>query len=272
MKKELYTKDKTAPKQFLKIAPFKKNIRKTLPHKHNNYFEIVYLTQGKGTHTIDATDYKINSPVIFNIRKEQVHFWNITSEPVGYVLILKKEFIEQCLDLEVKPLIAKLSTHNCLYPVNTDASIFFKLLEDENKKESSVKGAIINGLLKALLAKLLEIPKHTAPKKYLNNIYSAFINNLSSAKNLTNSVTYYANLLHTTPQNLNAICRKENDKTATEILSEYIINEAKRQLIYTDYTVAQIAINLNFKDNSHFSKYFKRHCSTTPAAFRKVNI
>jgi len=52
MKTELEIKDKTTDTEGIKIAPFRQHVRKTLPHKHNNYFEIIYLTKGSGSHTV----------------------------------------------------------------------------------------------------------------------------------------------------------------------------------------------------------------------------
>jgi len=53
------------------------------------------------------------------------------------------------------------------------------------------------------------------------------------------------------------------------VLSEFIISEAKRLLLYTDNTIAEISFLLDFNDPSHFVKYFKRKTGQTPLSFRK---
>lgn len=269
MKTELEIKDKTRQTEGIKIASFRQHIRKTSPHKHNNYFEIIYLTKGQGSHTIDTKEYEIKTPVIFTIRKEQVHFWDIKTEPKGFVLIIKKTFIENCFDKDIKRLISKLSAQTCLFPKDNTAIDIFKLLLNEHQKKKVSNRPIIDGLLKALLAKLLESATITPSKNGSRTIFQKFIDLLSKEGELTNKVSHYARLLNTTPQNLNAICRKETQHSATEILSEHIVNEAKRLLLYTDFTVSEISSKLDFKDNSHFSKYFKRHVGNTPISFRK---
>lgn len=271
MNSNIKIKDKAKTDAPIKIDFFRKEVRKTAPHKHNNYFEIIYLTKGKGWHTIDAKQYEIKAPVLFTIRKEQVHFWDINSEPEGFVLLIKKPFIDDCLDKEIIRLISELSEQNCLFPKDTIANDLFKLLHNEHKKNKSSKRPIIEGLLKALLAKLLESVKITPSKNANSTIFQKFINLLNHENKLTNKVSHYANLLNTSPQNLNAICRKETEYSASDTLSVYIINEAKRLLLYTDFTVSEIANKLDFNDNSHFSKYFKRHVYKTPSEFRKAN-
>lgn len=46
MASDLIINNKIENDKFIKEAPFKKDIGNTLPHKHNNYFEIIYLPHG----------------------------------------------------------------------------------------------------------------------------------------------------------------------------------------------------------------------------------
>ncbi|WP_373056680.1 AraC family transcriptional regulator [Zunongwangia sp. H14] len=267
MKEELEIKDKAGQPGGLKIAPFRPHIRKTTPHKHNNYFEIIYLTKGKGWHTIDTKEYEIKPPVIFTVRKEQVHFWDIKTKPEGFVLIIKKSYIDNCLDNDLKGLLSALSAQTCLFPKDNTTSDFFQILlhEHENKNPNR---PLIDGLLKALLAKILESATPASSKNGNNSIFQKFIQLLSRENELSNKVKHYAQKLNITPQNLNAICRKETGQSSNDLISDHIINEAKRLLLYTDATISEIAHRLNFKDNSHFTKYFKRHVEQTPMNFR----
>jgi AraC family transcriptional activator of pobA len=271
MNSNIKIKDKTKEHTSIKIDTFRKDVRKTSPHKHNSYFEIIYLTKGKGSHTIDTKEYEIKPPVIFTVRKEQVHFWDIQSEPEGFVLIIKKSFIDGCLDKEIKRLISELSSQTCLFPKDNSVTDIFKILLKEHHENKSSNSPVIDGLLKALLAKFLESAAINPTKIIKNTVFEKFIDLLNRENKLTNKVNYYADLLSITPQNLNAVCRKEKEQSASKILSEYIINEAKRLLLYTDFTVSEISSKLDFKDNSHFSKYFKRHAENTPLGFRKEN-
>lgn len=267
---ELEIKDKTQPLDHIKIAPFRKNIRQTKPHKHNKYFEIIYLKAGRGQHTIDSRTFDIQSPTIFLIRKEQLHFWNIETEPSGFVLILKKAFVDACMDAQIKLLLNEISSEVCLQPKdNSMIEQLFELLHTTYELHQPGDSIIIEGLLKALLAKLLHAEKNRSiPQAHKNSIFQQYLAVLAEGKNLVNNVAYYAKLLHTTPQNLNAICRRERQQSAAKILAEYIISEAKRLLLYSDFSIKEVAFALEFKDNSYFTKYFKRHTGITPNVFR----
>lgn len=125
-------------------------------------------------------------------------------------------------------------------------------------------------MLKTLLAKMLQesdfvstfIPPAETWHQKLRQL-------LAQEKSLKNKVSHYADILNTSPQNLNASCRKESNRTAAEVLSEFIINEAKRLLLYTTLNISEISFKLNFSDNSHFTKYFKRYAGQTPTEFRE---
>jgi AraC family transcriptional activator of pobA len=272
MSKQLQVKDKIEFERIIKVAPFKKDIRRTTPHKHNSYFEIIYLSQGKGIHAIDSRTYPVTPPVVYIVRKEQVHHWELENEPDGFVLILKKTFIDNSLDRELKELLSQVSAFTCIY-LKDEGTIgqLFALLVQEYQPEQSNNTPVMEGLLKALLAKILQMAKPVQWKKRTkNNLFLDFQELLSENKTLKNNVAHYAGLLNTTPQNLNAICRRTANQSATEVLAECIISEAKRLLLYTDMTAAEISLSLDFKDNSHFIKYFKRHTGHTPQSFRSL--
>lgn len=123
----------------------------------------------------------------------------------------------------------------------------------------------MEGLLKALLAKIHSVAQpfvsQAQPRK---DTYDAYRELLSQDKSIRNNVALYAGLLNTSPQNLNAACRKAANMSASEVLAEFVIGEARRLLIYTDKTVAEVSFALSFKDSSHFIKYFKRFTGYTP--------
>lgn len=265
-------KDKILPERHIKAAPFRKEIGKTEPHKHKQYFEIVFLTKGKGAHWIDGIRYEVTPPILYFITQNQVHNWELENEPDGYVIIIKKSFIEKSLDFELKMLLHRAGNVPCL-PIAENATIhhLFELLTEENKMDTQSNFSVIEGLLKALLAKIENISGTAVNRSSKKaDFYESFLAILNQGNPVKSKIAYYAGLLNTTPQNLNAACRKAVDLPATTILSDFIINEAKRLLLYTDKTVSEISFSLNFNDPSHFVKYFKRLSGLTPQSFRST--
>lgn len=82
----------------------------------------------------------------------------------------------------------------------------------------------------------------------------------------------YAALLYVTPNHLNALSKDVTGRSAGELIRDRILLEAKRLLINAKMTVSEIAAELDFIDNSYFTKFFKKYEGVTPEAFRKQII
>lgn len=56
--------------------------------------------------------------------------------------------------------------------------------------------------------------------------------------------------MHLSPQHLSTTIKKITGKTLTDIISSFIINDAKAKLKSTEMTIQEIAYSLNFPDIS----------------------
>ncbi len=85
------------------------------------------------------------------------------------------------------------------------------------------------------------------------------------------SVDFYAKKLFITPKYLSEVTKEITGKTASSIIAEMVIMEAKSLLNNSSLSVVEIANFLHFSDMSFFGKYFKRYTSQSPSAYRKAN-
>lgn len=83
------------------------------------------------------------------------------------------------------------------------------------------------------------------------------------------SVSFYADLLHISPQHLSTTVNKITGKTVTDIIAKLVITDAEAKLKSTDLTIQEIAYSLNFPDISFFGKYFKRYTGLSPKQYRE---
>ena len=66
-----------------------------------------------------------------------------------------------------------------------------------------------------------------------------------------------------------ATIRKNHfNKTLTDMISERIIIEAKRELYLTNKAVKEIAFELGYKDEHYFSRFFKNNADVSPQIYR----
>lgn len=70
---------------------------------------------------------------------------------------------------------------------------------------------------------------------------------------------------------LSELFRKEAGVTISEYIQREKIEEAKRLLVSTQYSLLDIASWLNFHDQSHFTRLFKKFEGITPKKYRDMN-
>lgn len=267
MHKKIDTYNKIAPTANIKIEPFDVDKRYTKPHRHNKYLELVYFRMGSGSHYMDLKSYAIEPPVVFLIKEDEVHHWEIDTVPEGYVIIIKADFLDRTLDKKINLQLQQLSFRQII-KLRTDVTIdiLFEILCVEVKGKSAGQNEVVEGTLKALLAKIIGYA-NAEDTSSMGDMISRFEGLLG--KELRNDVSHYAALLDTTPQNLTAVCKGRYSKTASRVIAAQIVKEAKRLLRYTDLSVTEIAHTFDFTDVSHFVKYFKRYEGRTPMQFKK---
>lgn len=78
----------------------------------------------------------------------------------------------------------------------------------------------------------------------------------------------YSHLLGIPSKSLARLTKKYLDKTLTELISERIMIEAKRELYLTSKPVKMIAYTLGFKDEYYFSRFFKKRAEISPQIYR----
>ena len=75
--------------------------------------------------------------------------------------------------------------------------------------------------------------------------------------------------LRLSPNHLNAICRQVADKTASTLIHERVMAEARRLLRHSSQTVGEVAHALGFADAAYFSRFFRKQAGLSPEAYRQ---
>jgi AraC family transcriptional regulator, transcriptional activator of pobA len=82
------------------------------------------------------------------------------------------------------------------------------------------------------------------------------------------SVSGYASALSVTPTHLNRVTRAATGDTASHLILNRMIREARRNLVYTNMPIATIAYALGFDDPAYFSRIYAAATGLSPRAFR----
>jgi len=259
--------------EYLKAHP---NLH--LAHRHS-FFHIVLFTAGGGTHNIDFQQFAVAPGQIYFMKPGQVHSWSFEGDTDGFVINFSEDIFNHFLAnshyLEQFTFFQGLADE-CVINLEPDGYDRAKLLmnaivTEVHHPQPMAQDAILNHLLTLFIIAQRCAARHMpATHKPQNQVLLQNFRKLVDAhfaeKRLPKD---YASLLYITPNHLNALSNDLLGKSAGEVIRDRILLEAKRLLINADVTLSEIASALDFTDNSHFSRFFKKYTGLTPDGFRK---
>jgi len=95
-----------------------------------------------------------------------------------------------------------------------------------------------------------------------------FINTVKRNFKKERSLQHYAAELAITAKYLTETVKEITGKSAGEVIDSFVIQEARMLLDNASFSIAEIADELNFSDQSFFGKFFKRHTGVSPKEYR----
>ncbi|MDM1061054.1 AraC family transcriptional regulator [Empedobacter falsenii] len=243
------------------------------PHKHD-FFVIILFDKASGIHNIDSKDYPIDDKEIHILFPGQMHKWQINDGTIGYQLMTERVFFEQ-----FAPYFRYSFTNYQNHPViKLSDEAFSKLMYEFNaiKEELKSENSLVH-LINARAAVIAAIVSKEAEqiftefKVYQSNPRLAKFNMLiDEFYKEEKSVVFYAEKLHISANYLNILCKKHLKVSATQLIQQRIIIEAKRLLKSGDLSIKEIAFDLGFTDHAYFSNFFKAQTNITPSEFRNL--
>lgn len=97
-----------------------------------------------------------------------------------------------------------------------------------------------------------------------NYIFSHLHDNLS--------LNMVASELAVNPEHLTTIFRQHTGMSVKQYILSLKMEQARNLLIFSDYSIQEIANYLEFSDSSHFGRIFKKRMGMTPQQYRNRNV
>ncbi len=249
-----------------------------LSHGHS-FYHMVLFTKGSGKHTIDFTQFNVKPGQLYCMIPGQVHSWDFTGEVDGYIinfsdnffrsLLLRPDYLEQFI------FFSGNSSDGVLQLKNSVLEKIIALFEELLAQAVAVKNNGNTDILRVILLHIFLLVDENTSKAHSSTIAGSRQMLMKNFKRLIEQhyktirlPKEYADLLYITPNHLNALCQEMVNTTAGELIRQRILLEAKRLLINADLNISEIAYTLNFKDNSYFSRFFRKYEKISPEDFR----
>lgn len=250
------------------------------PHKHN-FYAVFLFTKGFGTHEIDFNTYEVKPGSIFFLYPGQTHGWELSDDVDGYLFFHSEEFYEMNYvqnSIKDYPFFESNITQKCIY-LNLQQKDYIEQLfvniYEENSQQQWKKKQLILSYLTQLYIHLNRYIENYSPinfteLRHYQTLFSKFEKMVDKHFTELKKASEYANLMSITQKHLNRVVKSISGKTTTDVITERVILEAKRQLLYTENSLSQIAHSLGYEDYTYFSKIFKKNVLMKPSDFRKL--
>lgn len=245
----------------------------TLPHRIS-FFALLIVTEGEGQHQIDLKEYKIKKGTVLKLAKGQVHAFQKDAKYEGYLFLFTEDFVMNYFSKSTTNLISHLYNYHLNSPIASNELISTSFISQLNKelenKETYAQNNIVAAILIIYLLRLERKMKASAQQLNAKN-YESFIqfkNLVESNYTKTRNVKDYANEMRISTKQLNHIVREFTINTAKSFIDDYVILEAKRELISTNKSIKEIAYSIGFDEVTNYTKFFKKKASYTPKEFR----
>jgi AraC family transcriptional activator of pobA len=245
-------------------------------HRHDFFF-VLALEKGAGTHEIDFTPYTVHDHSIFMLRPGQVHRLELKAESTGYLMEFAPTFYQPGENLPKQRLIRAGNKNFCAVEVGRfeklHALLAYMFNEFTEKQEGYVE--VIKANLDIFFIELIRQSRSpngtpgSAASSYAQERLEEFLELLRVEIADRKQVSQYAEQLNLSTYQLNAITKSTMGRPASDLINEQVILEAKRQLLATHNQVKEIADHLGYDDISYFIRFFKKHTGSSPEAFRK---
>jgi AraC family transcriptional activator of pobA len=144
-----------------------------------------------------------------------------------------------------------------------------KLQREEHPYRAEISRSILTILLYEVAALYEQqhviIKSKQTRKQELNNLFQ---NLVFHHYKVHRNVQFYADSLFVSPKHLTETIKDVTGKTAGDWIDDAVILEAKVLLRNRDISIAQVAEDIHFPDQSTFGKYFKKYTGFSPTEYR----
>ena len=248
------------------------------PHAHGRLFQTVIILAGQAMAGIDGVRHLVRGPAAILLPPGTVHDFQFQPGTLGHVLTVAESVLVGGAPDHVRPLAQALCSEPQVIALDGNAgerarlSVLLGQLEAEFRSALPGRALMFDWLVRAVLMMVL---RQLSGDGVLPDIERNRVRLFNRFRRMVEShfldhwmIARYAAELGTTEVQLNRLCRRLAGKSPHAVVTDRLMLEARRRLIYIAAPVTHLAYELGFEDPSYFCRVFKRHHGQTPAQFR----
>jgi AraC family transcriptional activator of pobA len=240
------------------------------PHRHARLHQLLLIESGGGRATLEGRDYPLGSMRLINVPVGSVHGFNFTRGTEGWVLTIATEVLDEVL-MPSDGLTSVLGQPAVLRGTRAMRAAMKQIFAEYAGQHfarahllRSLAGTLF-GLVARELSESKGLNDRTAKPDLLQRFHALVEQHFLEHW----TVAQYADALSVTPTHLSRLARAATGRSASHVILNRVVREARRNLVYTNLPVSAIAYALGFKDPAYFSRLYSSATGFSPRVFRE---
>ncbi len=245
-------------------------------HRHQNFFQILYIAGGSGDALFGETVQPIRPPVMITVPPALNHGFRFSRDIDGFVFTVLASHLRvspgersRLGSWMAAPRLTRLDgSEDGGYVALTLARLGAEWEANRSHRTDLLDAYLTSALtLAARLGEEHPVKDDAADTENQRRM-EQFLGLLQQHHRAHEPATFYARELGLSPTHLNRIARDVTGQSAHEIIARKLTDEARRELVFTRGSVQEIGFRLGFADPAYFSRFFLRQTGMTPRAWR----
>ncbi|MBB6499837.1 AraC family transcriptional regulator [Pedobacter cryoconitis] len=263
---------------FRKLEVFPTSVYK------NNFFKLIYIIDGTGVQFMNKHHFNYRKGNMFLITPADSYSFKIEKETSFFFLNFNDVYIKPKANkdndwIQHMENILQNASHRpgCILKNAADKPVVASLVDCIDKENTygqiycnKIIQQIVNTLILIVARNIaLKLPKNVKEStgEAVLDILHYIQENIFEQEKLR--VEKMGNQLGISLSYLGRYFKKQTGETLQQYISNYKLRLIESRLLNSDMRINEIAFELNFTDESHLNRAFKKHKGVSPSEYRK---
>jgi len=251
--------------------------------QRNNYYSLIWITEGNGKLKTDFSEYDFGQNSLFSFSPYQPFMFS-SNLIKGIAIYFHSDFF--CIHKHQTEVTCNGVLFNNIYQIpfilvdetlENTLNQLTEQIKSEMRNPGLAQYELLISFMKIFLISVSRAKTQQQPQAIQSGEATKepfILQNLKVAieKDFKSKHTPkdYAVLLNISPNALAKITKSHFNKTLTDLITERIVIEAKRELYLTNKSIKEVAYELGYDDEYYFSRFFKKNVSISPQVYRET--
>lgn len=246
------------------------------PHRHEAFFQMLHISGGHGEALMDGAYLPFDRDAVLFVPPGETHGFRFSRDIGGFVVTVFRDRLDG-LAASDQRIAAFAGQPRMVAAAGERAALAVASLQRiavEMAGHAIARAAMLDALVATALIDLARAnggreggaadprDRDAARLEQLSALIGAHFRE-------HRPVGFYAERLKLSAAHLNRVTRARTGRSLRELIDLRLVEEAKRNLVFTVLPAQSIALALGFSDPAYFNRFFRRQTGTTPAEFRR---